>query len=209
MAETRDFWSRRRAAVEAEAEAEAAALRVEETAQEDAAFEDQSDEEILEALGLPEPESLSSAEAVQDFMSSAVPQRLKRRALRTLWRLNPVLANLDGLVEYGEDYTDAATVVENLQTAYEVGRGMLARFEDIAEADDPDNEDAANGVAILGEEDATPTQPEDLEPEVLKVAAEDTALAVLNDAPAALLEVEPEYQPVPQRRMRFSFEETA
>ena len=43
-------------------------------------------------------------------------------ALRRLWKVNPVLANVDGLVEYGEDFTDSATVVENLQTTYQVGK---------------------------------------------------------------------------------------
>ena len=46
--------------------------------------------------------------------------------------MNPTLANLDGLIDYGEDYTDAATVIENMQTAYEVGKGMLAHVEELA-----------------------------------------------------------------------------
>ena len=29
------------------------------------------------------------------------------------------------LVEYGEDFTDAATVIDNLQSAYVVGKGYL------------------------------------------------------------------------------------
>src|SRR3546814_11426370 len=54
-------------------------------------------------------------------------------ALQRLWRLDPVFANLDGLLEYGEDYTDAATVAENLKTAYRVGRGFMTD-EEVAEA---------------------------------------------------------------------------
>src|SRR3546814_2526022 len=54
-------------------------------------------------------------------------------ALQRLWRLDPVFANLDGLLEYGEDYTDAATVVENLKTAYRVGRGFMTD-EEVADA---------------------------------------------------------------------------
>lgn len=42
------------------------------------------------------------------------------------------MANVDGLVDYGEDFTDAAMVVENLQTAYQVGKGMLAHVEAMA-----------------------------------------------------------------------------
>ena len=77
------------------------------------------------------------------FMAKGIPERLRNRALRKLWLTNPVLANLDELVEYGEDYTDAATVVENLQTAYRIGKGFLRREEIEAEnasaaTDDPE-----------------------------------------------------------------------
>src|SRR3546814_6588933 len=67
------------------------------------------------------------------FLQDGVPEELRRMALQRLWRLDPVFANLDGLLEYGEDYTDAATVVENLKTAYRVGRGFMTD-EELAEA---------------------------------------------------------------------------
>ncbi len=47
------------------------------------------------------------------FMSDKVPQTLKRMALRKLWRSNPILANVDGLNDYDEDYSDAAAVFIN------------------------------------------------------------------------------------------------
>ena len=65
-------------------------------------------------------------------MAKAVPDRIRRRALRRLWLSNPALANLDGLLDYGEDFTDSATVVENIQTAYQVGKGMLKHVEELA-----------------------------------------------------------------------------
>ncbi|WP_299592782.1 DUF3306 domain-containing protein [uncultured Tateyamaria sp.] len=73
-----------------------------------AKLEERPDEELLAELNLPEPEALDSPDEVRDFLKAELPQRLKTRALRRLWRLNPMLANLDGLVDYGEDYTDAA-----------------------------------------------------------------------------------------------------
>lgn len=91
------------------------------------------DEDILAEAGLPDPATLGPGDDFTGFMAREIPAHLRRRALRTLWASNPALANLDGLVEYGEDYTDAATVVEKLQTAYQVGKGMLARLEEIAE----------------------------------------------------------------------------
>ncbi|WP_147127756.1 DUF3306 domain-containing protein [Shimia ponticola] len=128
-----DFWARRKAAVEAEARAEEQARVDASEAEAEAKLAEKTDEEILAELNLCEPEELETPEAVRAFMDSAVPQRLKTRALRRLWRLNPILANVDGLVDYGEDFTDASCVIENLQTAYQVGKGMLAHVEALAE----------------------------------------------------------------------------
>ena len=94
---------------------------------------EKSDAEILEELGLKDPEDMTAEDDFSGFMASGIPERLRNRALRKLWLTNPVLANLDDLVEYGEDYTDAATVVENLQTAYRIGKGFLRQEEIEAE----------------------------------------------------------------------------
>lgn len=132
MRERRDFWSNRRAAVKAEeaAEAQAQIDRVEEAEQ--AALSEKDDAEILAELNLPDPDDLTLGDDVSGFMAKAVPDRLRRRALRKLWKLNPVLANVDGLVDYGEDFTDSAMVIENLQTTYQVGKGMLSHIEEMA-----------------------------------------------------------------------------
>ena len=149
------------------------------------------------------PEALEDAEAVRGFLASAVPQRLKDRALSQLWRLNPVLANLDGLVDYGEDFTDAATVIEGLQTAYEVGRGMLARAEALAEealeepmedAAPAEDEDAAMIVAaapVEAREEMIPPRPL---PELAEAGAQG---AEGPEAPQG---------PIGRRRMTFTFE---
>ncbi|MEL6782472.1 MAG: DUF3306 domain-containing protein [Pseudomonadota bacterium] len=175
----RDFWSRRRAGVEAEEQALEARVAEAETAK----LEERPDAEILAELELPEPETLDSPEAVREFMKAELPQRLKTRALRRLWRLNPILANVDGLVDYGEDYTDAALVVENLQTVYQVGKGMMTAF-----LEDEADEDA---------EEAPAEEIEDVEEEApLIVAAE----------PVPLPDPDPEPTAMPQRRMRFAFD---
>ena len=127
-----DFWSRRKAMVEAETRAEATAAENAASRAEEDRLAERSDDELLQDLGLPAPEMADSVDMVQSYLRSALPRRLKQRALRRLWTLNPVLANLDGLVEYGEDYTDSAKVVDNLQTTYQVGRGMLAHIEKLA-----------------------------------------------------------------------------
>ncbi|MBU2532275.1 MAG: DUF3306 domain-containing protein [Alphaproteobacteria bacterium] len=83
------------------------------------------------------------------FMSKKVPETLRRQALRQLWRSDPILANIDGLCDYDGDYTDAALVVANLQTAYRVGKGFLTD-EELAEnrargnpVDEPETAEAA------------------------------------------------------------------
>ena len=128
-----DFWSRRKAAVKKEEDQLEADRIKAETDEAVAELEEKSDEEILEELGLPEPEELKEGDDFSAFMKAAIPDRIRRRALRQLWLTNPALANLDGLIEYGEDFTDASTVVENLQTAYQVGKGMLKHVEKMAE----------------------------------------------------------------------------
>ena len=102
-------------------------------------------------FGLPAPEDLQPGDAVDGFLRAGVPEALRRRALRRLWRLNPALANLDALVEYGEDYTDAATVVEKMQTIYQVGSGYRKLFE--TEASDADGAESEEGA---GEEEPDP-----------------------------------------------------
>ncbi|WP_372885367.1 DUF3306 domain-containing protein [Shimia sp.] len=205
-----DFWSRRRAAVEAEAVAEERQRVEGEQAAEEQALAERSDEELLAEADLPDPDTLTSAEEVQAFLKSALPQRLKTRALRRLWGMNPVLANLDGLVDYGEDFTDSATVVENLQTAYQVGKGMLSAFvEETADAD-----------AEVEAEAEAPDQASD-QAASAEALADDPAAADLTDpqetlrpAPAPAPEAEPEPWllpdadpvPAPARRMRFEFE---
>ncbi|RBW61781.1 DUF3306 domain-containing protein [Ruegeria sp. A3M17] len=193
MTQARDFWSRRKAAVQAEAEAEVIAVEEQAIAAQHAELQEKSDAEILAEFDLPDPDELQAGDDVSGFMAKAVPDRLRRRALRRLWRLNPVLANVDGLVDYGEDYTDAACVIENIQTAYQVGKGMLAHVEALAaEAEDSEVDEASE----LDEPQEEPVAPSEPAPEpVVMVKAEITPDAS-EDA---------EITPAP-RRMKFEFE---
>jgi hypothetical protein len=198
-----DFWARRKAAVQAE---EAAVSQAEQAVLDDAhraEIEARDDAEILAELNLPDPDALKLGDDVTGFMSKAVPDRLRRRALRQLWRLNPVLANIDGLVDYGEDYTDAATVIENMQTAYQVGKGMLAHVEEMAR-----QAEAKEALENAPEEDIA--EPEE-EPEVTLAAAEPEAPETPDPEPHYIYPdpIEPEYDAPVRRRMRFAFEENA
>ncbi|WP_170764364.1 DUF3306 domain-containing protein [Ruegeria lacuscaerulensis] len=187
MTEFRDFWSRRKAAVQAEAEAEVIAVEEQAVAEQRAELEEKSDAEILAEFNLPDPDQLRAGDDVSGFMAKAVPDRLRRRALRRLWRLNPVLANVDGLVDYGEDYTDANCVIENIPTAYQVGKGMLAHVE---------------ALAADQEEPEKNSEPETPEPEVEPEVREEPAPVQI----AEVEEPEEEDSPPTPRRMKFEFE---
>lgn len=135
-------------------------------------FEGKTDDEILSELQLPSPESLKLGDSVAGFMDSRVPERIRHKALRAFWRTNPVLANIDGLDEYCEDFTDAATVVDNLQTIYQVGKGYASQVLDVVEslADEDD--------------DLDPSRTESLETQDQRIAYQAT------DEPAAAQESE-------------------
>ena len=83
------------------------------------------------------------------FMQEGVPEALKRRALRQLWRSDPILANIDGLNDYDGDFTDAALAVDVLKTIYKVGKGYLTD-----EDDDGDELDETDELEVAESEDA-------------------------------------------------------
>lgn len=116
--------------------------------------------------GLPDIATLDAESDFTPFMQSKVPEFLRRRALQALWRTNPVLANVDGLVDYGGDFTDSAMVVEGMQTAYRVGKGFMTD-EELAEK--PEEEDAETEVAEA-EDAQTEDGPEDEEARRLAAA---------------------------------------
>ncbi len=165
-------WSRLKREAKAEpvaAEAEAAAAEPEAPAAgepPDDRTDDRTDEEVLEELGLPDPDTLKAGDNFAAFMAKAVPTRLRNRALRKLWVSDPVLANLDMLIDYGEDFTDAATVVENLQTAYQVGKGYVDKVAELSEADAGSPEEQA---------EKSPEEPSEEPAETSDVASEETS----------------------------------
>ena len=208
-----DFWARRKAAVEAEAKADAAIVAQAEAAERDAALDDLSDEEILVKLDLPNPDDLGQDDDFKVFLSEAVPSRIRTRALRRLWRVNPLLANIDGLVDYGEDFTDAALVIEGMETAYQVGKGMTAHVQELArQALSDESEPSPEKVPEPEAEQPTDIQPE--APDVL-IGMQDDAdgAAVETAAPASLdmpiWDTEEDTTPAPIGRMRFRFEDSA
>ena len=86
--------------------------------------------ELLEKYGLPDPESIQLGTDITGFMRKEIPELLRRKALRGLWRSNPVLAVLDGLNDYDEDYTLASTAGQTVKTVYKVGQGLVEKARD-------------------------------------------------------------------------------
>jgi Protein of unknown function (DUF3306) len=87
----------------------------------------------FDPASLPDLESLTYESDYTPFLQKGVPVELRNQALRRLWRSSPVLANLDGLLEYGKDYSGVGTKKTLVRTAYRVGRGMIERALEEAE----------------------------------------------------------------------------
>lgn len=131
-----DFWSRRKQAVEqaevAETQTEIAAREATEQAELEEAQAQMSEAELLESLGLPDPDLARSGDDIAAFMVKAVPRHIRNRALRSLWRSNPVLACVDGLNDYDGDFTGNGLKGGVLKTSYQVGKGLTAHVEKMA-----------------------------------------------------------------------------
>lgn len=220
MTET-DFWSRRKARVEAEAQVSVQAQKAEEAAVLEADQAEKTDIELLEELGLPNPDSMMMGDDFSVFMSKAVPDRLRRRALRRLWLANPALANLDGLLDYGEDFTDSATVIENMQTAYQVGKGMTEHvLEMVRQAEEEAARVARDQASLEGVENdlnvAGDAAMETKEDALVEGAAADVDTDTLDEqaGPRELWSevdfsdgIVPDPAALPKRRMTFQFEQ--
>ncbi len=192
----RDFlarWSRRKQAAreglaepEPEAPAEpgevqAAAPESAETAGEDAFAED--------AFADVDFDALDYASDYTRFMGKGVPDIIQRQALRALWRSDPILANVDGLNDYDEDFTDAARAVKALATVYKPGQGYRTDDEMAAlEAEEKAEAQAREAAREAGSDETRTAQTS----EPAQAAASDDAAserradaeATPSDAPA-------------------------
>lgn len=178
-------WSRRKKAVaEEEAAVETAETAAINPVPEPATPEEE--DQLLAELKLPVPESMKPGDDFSAFMADGVPQFLRNRALRVLWRSNPVLANLDGLNDYDDDFRSPELTQKVLATAYQVGRGIVSRVTDEKVEFEPSTEVPA---------------PEDIGQEAEQVAEIKTEMTTPLDT--AVHHEEPS-DSVKPRRMRFS-----
>ena len=124
-------WSRRKAEARQTEAQQAKEVLGHEQAQPPSAPEP-AEPDAIDPRDLPDIDSLTAESDFTVFMRKGVPPELRQQALRKLWRSSPVLANLDGLLEYGEDYTHIGRGGTSVRTAYQVGRGFVRKLEELA-----------------------------------------------------------------------------
>lgn len=208
MAESRlQRWARKKAeagkkpeqspppAVESEATPEEQELAVNESLPE---------HELLEKYGLPDPEAIELGTDITGFMRKEIPEFLRRKALRGLWKSNPVLAVLDGLNDYDEDYTLASTAGQTVKSLYKVGEGLVDKAKKAAEVvEDHSAEQATSPLAdpdsIIPEEPETDDTPELEETATFRKLPEQQLAQ--QEASQSEEEPEPRFRP----RMRFDY----
>jgi hypothetical protein len=118
---------------------------------------------------LPPIDSLERDSDYTVFLQPGVDKAMQRLALRKLWGTDPVLANLDGLLEYGDDFGAPFRASEAVATLYRVGQG-IGRLADTSDAESPDPAGSAHMCATA----PAPTEP--VQP-VQPVAGQDRVLA--------------------------------
>ena len=199
MSKVQSAWSRRKAAVAAEAVAEDRAVEDAVIAEQHEALAEKTDVEILEELGLPDPDAMVQGDDFKAFLSKTVPAHLRKRALRKLWRSNPVLACVDGLNDYDDDYLTGSYGQGPISTTYQVGKGMLSHLLEM--------ERQKEALLSQIEEDATSEVSEEHldseEQEGLVITQIDAILPL--ESEIEMQEAEP-MMPTP-RRMTFHFED--
>ena len=114
----------------------------------------------IAAEDLPDIESLDKDSDYTPFMAQGVPEELKKLALRALWRSDPVLANLDGLNDYDEDFKAALDAGAEIMRKMREAEQKLSEGEAEPEQEEDDAEDRADDEIAAGEADV-PIDPND------------------------------------------------
>lgn len=148
--------------------------------------EDLTDEQKEVVSTLPPLESLNGDSDFTPFMREGVPEFIKRKAMRILWRANPLFAFRDGLNDYDEDFNVVHYIIDQSVGAYQVGRGHLTEEElqnmmpeKAKRAFDEDEEDVDEDDKDLVSDEE---QPEEIDPEKDAEVAEQANEASAADA---------------------------
>jgi hypothetical protein len=129
---------------------------------------------------LPHIESLEKDSDYTPFLAEGVPEAIKKLALRKLWASDPVLANIDGLNDYDEDFT----IIEAIKTFVSEGVEKLNEAEDkISKVET--NEDTSKEDQKSSEENV-----EEIE-EVSEDDLSDSLLQIDKESPIEVVPIEP------------------
>ena len=135
----------------------------------DAVFAGIEEEELTEeekevVAALPPVESLVEGSDFTPFLKDGVPEFMKRKALRMLWRASPFFNFRDGLNDYDEDFNIVHRVIDEMVGNYKVGRGHLSEEElrdmmpeEARRAFDEDEEEEADDAEEAADEGADDT----------------------------------------------------
>ena len=124
---------------------------------------------------LPDIESLDGESDFTPFLQQGVPEHLHRLALRKLWTSDPVLANLDGLIDYDPDNMPFLKTVE--QVAEKLLRERLR--------DAGGGSDGSDGDELAAAEDEPVSEADDVAEEPSTPATADGAASAELEADAA------------------------
>jgi hypothetical protein len=94
---------------------------------------------------LPAVDALNEASDFSVFMAEGVPEGVRRAALRRLWRLDPVLANLDGMNDYEEALSIVGGASVAVRTTFDVLSGAMPNPQ--TQASDTDEASAVPKLA--------------------------------------------------------------
>lgn len=145
------------------------------------------------------------------FMKRGVPELLRKKALKKFFNSNPVLANLDGLNDYDEDYNNPLHMV--YKSSWDVGRGFLTEAEKLLQQatgrltrDEPPAVLASADVSDAEQDDEDQTQADgDAMVDGPAASADDTELtgnAEPTDATPQTDDVaDPDPEPLQQKRV--------
>ncbi|MDF1606838.1 DUF3306 domain-containing protein [Hoeflea sp. YIM 152468] len=145
------------------------------------------------------------------FLKRGVPDLLRKKALRKFFNSSPVLANLDGLNDYDEDYNNPLHKV--YKSTWDVARGFLTESEKILQQttgrltrDEPLAEVASADMPEDDTGDATETAaPIDEEPGADADCSDDTVTAMQNETDPVAQEPKadesPDAEPPQQKRV--------
>ncbi len=154
-----------------------------------------ANQEAAEAINL---DMIDEESDLSLFLKEGVPEALKKAALAKLWRSNPVFANVDGLVDYGDNFADPNLIMKTFTSAYQVGRGYLKEvLEDPTEQVEEvmnTNAKTLSDMAVLETDDeegqdeneldtAEVAKPVSEKPEEVKIASLDDAEKTAVEAP--------------------------